>query len=156
MTKTLCRNLVLLTLCMFALALTSCSEDSAKLVLPVYEISVPQEMHAGERVKVDLVNKNNPNNQRYNNYAWSAEDDALVWESANTAGGTGRTMTNYFNASAPGKYTLKVVVDMSNFADGNAADTGKTVKSGETTTTYTSVSTLKTTVTVTRTIVVNK
>lgn len=146
------RKFVYLLVCLCAFVFSSCEDDKQELTLPVFEVSVPQEIHTGESIKVDLVNKNNPNTVKYNDFNWSSDPDDLEWEHKKTAGGNGQVVTNYFKASAPGKYTVKVVVNLTNYVDGNGANSGKKVQSGETTNTYTTVSTLYTTMAVTRTI----
>lgn len=130
-------------------ALSSCGDDKEYLSLPVFELGISSDnIKVGDNVVVTLTNKNNPGNLRYNSYSWSCtpEVDGLQSSTPNT--------NNSFTPLSRGKHTIKVSIDITNFADGKTSDTGKTVIVGETTNTYNSVSTLKTKMTVSRTIIV--
>lgn len=129
--------------------LSSCGDDKEYLTLPIFELGFSSDdVRVGDNVVVTLTNKNNPNNLRYNSYSWSCtpEVDGLQSGTPNT--------NNSFTPLSRGKHEIKVTIDITNFADGKTSDTGKTIKVGETTNTYNSVSTLKTQMTVSRTILV--
>lgn len=132
------------------MCLSSCSDDKTYASLPVYEIGLSQgdgDIHVGDNVILTLTNTNNPSTYRYNSYRWECtpEVDGLQSATPNT--------NNSFKPLTKGKHTITVKIDASNNADGNASNNGKVIKRGETTNTYT-VSTLKTYITVERSIIV--
>ncbi len=139
----------LASLCVCLLLLVSCSEDREHVTLPIFEMGVSSDdVRVGDNVIVSLNNVNHPNNLRYNSYVWSCSPsvDGLTSSTPNK--------NNSFVPTVRGKHVLTVRIDITNYADGNPSDTGKTIQRGETVNTYTSVSTLKTIMTVSRTIIV--
>lgn len=130
------------------LTLWSCSDDKKSLVLPVFELGLSSDnIHVGDKVNVSLTNKNNPTNLRYNSYAWSCDPDVDGLQATSNT-------NNYFVPLGKGKHTISVKIDITNYVDGNSADSGKEINSGETKNTYNSVSTLKTFMTVSRSFIV--
>lgn len=127
--------------------LPSCSDDDKKyLTLPIFEIGLSSaDVYVGDNVHISLVNKNNPINLRYNSYIWSCDPEV------NNLLPTTSNGNNSFVPQVAGNHQLTVKIDITNYADGRAADDGKKFVSGETENSY-KVSTLKTTMFVTRTI----
>ena len=127
----------------------SCSEDTRYVSLPVFEIGLSnsEDIHVGDNVILTLTNKNTPENLRYDSYVWSCspEVDGLASATPNS--------NNSFVPKQRGRHKISVKVEVTTFADGNAADNGKRITVGETTNTY-NVSTLKMFVTVERTVTV--